>query len=295
MHYDYAGGASQIEIGTAGKLRVLLAMQNREEAELFISELDASGHSVIWMPGYETAAQVLRTTPFDLLITDESLSSYGKREGYRLAEICRNFNELRAGARTIHAIMLVPSFRNWDQIKRARMTGAHVVAKRPGLEQIATYMRVLSNDIATDLALGPILFGIHTFEGAHPEPGCTNCVWQGASLAYGLRTEDFAFERLDTCIVNALLLHRRGLSSEEMIHVVRGEEFLRQLLGSRRLLASAIKMRVARIRNVFTEVLAELGAPFTGKMFLPYVAHGHGRYRLGGNWQLVHVQRKDAA
>jgi hypothetical protein len=114
-------------------------------------------------------------------------------------------------------------------------------------------------------------------------------------LGYGLTVRGFSFDRLDTCIVNALLLHGCNLFAHEMIHLARRENFLRQLLGPRRLVASAIKMRGRRILNMFAKIHLELGTPFTGTLFLPYVTHGHGRYCLGGNWWLVHVRSEDSA
>jgi len=141
--------------------------------------------------------------------------------------------------------------------------------------------------LATDHALGPILFGVHRFWGRLPNRRCETCNWDGASVAFGTSEADIDLNPVRIAVLNALFLHRRGQSAAEIAWTVNESSFLRSIVKNRVFKKTSVKMEVSRLRNDIGSALERIGAP--GQHFLPPVPHGVERYRLGGNWQVLHV------
>lgn len=269
-------------------MKILLTLANDREAQLFEAGLECLGHRVLVCRDLNSAAKWLRDWCPDVAIADESLGRGDPDSGLRLAELCRIAAEQEQGSFRTQSLVLVP-LADWDRIRRARRTGAHVIVKSPSPDVVLRYIQTIADNLTTDRVLGPLLFGIHRFRGEVPQKLCTQCKWVGASLAYGTSQTDIQFTMVRAALFNCLLFCRRGLSAAEIAARVNEHGFLKSLLHGCPLRESAIKMEISRMRRGIGEALETIGAPYQGTHFLPHVPHGIQRYRLAGNWQLSHI------
>jgi hypothetical protein len=273
---------------TAMRMKILIASANEGEVQSLRYGLEELAHRVLTCCGLSEGARWLRDWQPDLLITEENLVRGDRNCGLRLAELCRMATERGQGTFCTQALILVP-VADWDRMKRAQGTGAHVIVKSPSFDAVVRYVQTIADRLTTDRVLGPILFGIHRFRGVAPQRFCSSCGWVGASLSYGTSQTDVPLTCVRATILNSLLFCRRGLSPAEIAGMIDQHRFLKSLLKGRTLRQSAIKMEITRLRQDIEEALRRIGAPYGGNHFVPLVQHGFERYRLAGNWQLSHV------
>jgi CheY-like chemotaxis protein len=269
-------------------LKILLAIKAEDAANLRRA-LEDLGHRVEWCSQLEPAVLKLRTWQPDLLIVDEGLDRRAPEAGIRLATMCWELAETSPGRQGTQAILLVTSA-EWSHFAAARRTGAHVVHKTADLGATIRYVQAVSDQLATDRILGPVLIGVHGYYGVAPEPDCAHCEWRGSSLLYGTSRRDLGFYPLGVLILNILMARRRGQSVDEMAQLAGKNAFLRRLHGKRPFQTTSVKMEVTRMRQTIRDECDNLGSSCGGTHFLPTVRHGFERYRLTGNWQLLHVQ-----
>jgi hypothetical protein len=270
-------------------LRILLFADLGTQTPAFQQYLEADGHRVKTACLLAQATELLRDWKPDLLIADETLNRTEPEAGLRLAELCREMAETYSGRVSCQAIMLVPT-KDWSRFYRARRTGAHVIAKSMQLDVLTRYVETAADRLITDRVLGPVLFGFHGFRGKTWEPDCSGCDWFGSSLCYGLSEVQLALPTVRTVVLNALMSRRRGQSAEAIGELASTNPFLRALLAGHRLVPTAVKMEISRLRESIGAGLSDLGAPGKATDFLPSVPRGFERYRLTGNWQLVHIR-----
>jgi hypothetical protein len=282
------GAHSSRKSATAMRMKVLIVCAREDEVRSLREGLEDLNHRVLICSDLAGGAKWLRDWRPDLLITEENLARGAKNCGLRLAELCRTAFEQGQGSFRTQALILVP-IADWDRIKRAQGTGAHVIVKSSNFDAVVRYVQTIADNVMTDRILGPILFGVHRFRGEAPLRFCRNCEWVGASLSYGMSQTDISLTPVRAVLLNCLLFSRRGLSPGEIVSVVNEHPFLQTLLKARLLQESAIKMEIARLRRDIGLALGKLGAPYEGSHFIPPVPHSAEKYRLSANWQLSHV------
>ena len=185
-------------------------------------------------------------------------------------------------------MILVP-IPDWDRVKRAQQTGAHVIVKRTDFEAAIRYIQTIADDLTTDRLLGPSLIGLHRFTEETPHPQCTNCEWIGASITYISSQKDLDLTPVRAALLNVLLFRRRGQSPGIIEQTCSESAFLAKILRGRTLRESAVKMEVTRLRHEIGRALEEIGAPYTAIHFLPIVTRCVKNYGLAGNRRLVHI------
>jgi hypothetical protein len=269
-------------------LKVLLASANNCETGILQEALQELGHRVLVCARFDEAAKRLNDWQPDLLLTEECIARGDRNCGLRLVELCGMATEQAQGTFCTQALILVP-VADWDRMKRAQGTGAHVIVKSPSFDAVVRYVQTIADRLTTDRVLGPILFGIHRFRGVALQRFCSSCEWVGASLSYGTSQTDVPLTSVRATILNSLLFCRRGLSPGEIAGMIDQHRFLKFLLKGKTLRPSAIKMEITRLRRDIEEALRRIGAPYGGNHFLPLVQHGFERYRLAGNWHLSHA------
>jgi hypothetical protein len=273
---------------TGIRMKILVACANEAEIQSLREGLEELNHRVLICSNWSEGAKWLRDWRPDLLITEEKVARGAGSCGLGLAELCRTAFEQGPGSFRTQALILVP-IADWDRMKRAQGTGAHVIVKSVNFDAVVRYVQTIADSLTTDRVIGPILFGIHRFSGEAPLRFCHNCEWIGASLSYGSTQADVSFTTVRETLFNSLLFSRRGLSALEIAEMIDKHRFLKSLLKGRTLRQSAIKMEISRLRQDIEEALRRIGAPYGGNHFLPLVQHGFERYRLAGNWHLSHV------
>ena len=270
-------------------MKTLIALENDAEAQLLQTGLESINYRVLVCHEAIGATKHLLDWQPDVLVTEEKLERGESNSGLRLAELFRLSTEQRHGCSRTQALILVP-FADWDRIKRAQRTGAHVIVKTANFDAVIRYVQTVVDDLATDRLLGPALVGIHRFTRNSPCTNCDNCQWVGAEILYGSsKTDVHNLTAVRIVLLNALLFRRRGQRPIDIENAGRESPFLKRLLGKHVLLQSAVKMEVTRLRKHFDDELKVLGTPYTGRHFLPYLTHSAETYRLSGSRRLVHI------
>lgn len=282
------GAASLRKAVSGARLRILLACTNQSEVRSLREALEDLNPRVLTCSTLAEGAKWLRDWQPDLLITEECIARGDGNCGLRLAELCRIATEQGQGSFRTQALILVP-IADWDRVKRAQRTCAHVILKSQNFDAVVRYVQTIADSLTTDRLLGPILFGIHQFCGEAPQRFCRTCDWVGASLFYGTSQTDVPLTPVRATILNSLLFSRRGLSALEIAEMIDKSRFLKSLFRERTIRQSAIKIEITRLRQDLEEALRRIGAPYRGNHFLPLVQHGFERYRLAGNWHLSHM------
>jgi DNA-binding response OmpR family regulator len=270
------------------RLKIVVALGSAAETMTLQKAFEDMGHRVESCKDIGGAVRLALNWQPDLVITDESLGRGARNDGLRLAELSHWSTEQSQGSCRAHVLVLITGS-DWDRIKRARATGAHVIVKSQHFDVVLRYVQTVADNLITDRKLGPVLIGIHRFHGESPMQFCCDCNFVGASLAYGASQTDIPLTPVRATLLNTLFFYRRGLSPEEIEATIRERPFLTALLKRKAFRKSAIKMEITRLRRDFDEGLRNLGIPYRGEHFLPFVSHGYERYRLAGNWQLTHV------
>lgn len=279
--------------GWTRSLKILLVMQKDWEVSWLLESLQQLEHVVKHCSDMDRANQLLETWSPDMLVVDDNLGRLQPNAGLTLAERHRATRELGPGRPQTQAIVLIPTA-DWDRFQTARRTGAHVIVKGSNFEKVIRYVQVVADELTTDRSLGPILLGVHGFLGNAPQRDCSTCKWIGSSIAYCRSEADVDLPPVRATLLNVLMLHRRGQSPINISETVNGSHFLRRVLGKDFFLPTAVKMAATLLRGSFQETLEELGVPYSGAHFLPCVKHGMERYRLAGNWQLVHIPQEES-
>lgn len=267
-------------------------MGNDLEATSLQQSLAQFEHIVQNCSDMEQATKLLWTWHPDLLITEESIGRFHPQAGLRLAETCRNMHVAIPPVFDTNfatkVVLLVP-VNDWSRIRRARSTGAHVLVKSANYEKVVRYIQTLVDDLITDRMLGPVLFGFHGFRGSAPDPKCNRCTWLKSGVMYDVTDKDLDLPPIQTALLNALLMCRRGQSPGDIEIMIKQSPFFRQVLKKQTLRSSAVKMNITRLRKNIGIGLQEIGAPYDPTHFLPWVQYGIQRYHLAGNWYLIHV------
>jgi hypothetical protein len=270
-------------------LKILIAIQHGAEGIALQQELECLGHRVECTGEFREAVKWLRDWQPDLIVTEEGLGRTQPDAGLRLAEFCRATEDQVNGWPGTRTLILIPRA-DWNRFRQAQQTGAHVILRAANFDAVIRYIQTVVDDLVTDRLLGPALVGIHRFTGNSPCPNCENCQWFGAEIAYGSsKTDVHNLTAVRIVLLNALLFRRRGQHPVDIENACSESPFLRRLLGRHVLRQSAVKMEATRLRRHFDDELHALGAPYTGKHFLPYLSHGAGTYCLSGNRRLVHI------
>jgi hypothetical protein len=272
-------------------MKVLIASAENNWSGILRESLEALSHRVLVTSESGDATKWLRDWQPDILVTEENIRRGDRDSGLRLAELCTIASEQGHGAFRTQTLILLP-VADWDRIKRAQRTGAHVIVKSSTFDAVVRYIQTVADNLTTDKALGPMLIGLHQFPGRLPDKSCQNCKWVGASLSYETSKTDVQLTAVRATIFNCLLFSRRGMSPAEVVKMANEQQYFRLLLKGRPLRESAIKMEITRLRRDIGEALERIGVPYGGGHFLPPVSHGIEKYRLTGNWHLFHVPSK---
>jgi DNA-binding response OmpR family regulator len=270
-------------------VKILLAFERPEEARILSTALETlDGYSTSICSELTDGVNLLRNWRPELLIADERLRRDQPDSGLRLAETCRIMAEQTHRSNGPRALILL-SRADWDRMKRARYTGASVVVKGSNFDAVLRYVQMVADDMKTDRSLGPILFGFHRVKGRFSSSACDSCSWDHAAVSYGSSETDIDLTPVRAAILNALFRLRRGQSAAEIIWTVHESIFLRSILNGRTLKETSVKMEISRLRDDIAEGLKRIGAPYRGCDLLPFVPRGIERYRLEGNWRLMHI------
>jgi hypothetical protein len=276
------------------QLKIIIALQRDEEAGPLGHELECLGHRVTSCRDLGEATRWLRDWRPDLVVTEEGLGRKQPDVGLRLAEYCRATDDHVNGWPGTRTLMFIP-IPDWERFKRAQKTGAHVIVKGANFDSTIRYIQTIADDLITDRIIGPVLTGMHKFEGDAPHTKCENCEWIGATVSYCNSHVDLqGLTPVRIALLNALLFRRRGQSPSAIADICLESHFIKRILQKHVVRESAIKMEVTRLRRHFDDELHALGAPYTGKHFLPYLSHGAGIYCLSGNRRLVHIPVADS-
>ncbi len=269
-------------------MKILLALERESDAQLLAAELEALGHRTVIGSGLGECAKLLRHWQPEMIVADERLRRDQPESGLRLAEICRINTEGTYSSCRAQALVLLP-VADWDRMRLAQSTGAHVVVKGSNFDAVVRCVETAADNLTTDRMLGPVLLGVHRFQGRAPHKLCISCKWEGASVCYGTSEAEIDLTPVRMAMLNALFRMRRGQSAAEIAQTVNESVSLRSFLKGRPLKESSVKMEVSRIRDDIGIGLKRIGAPYAGCHFLPFVPHSVQRYRLAGNWRLLHV------
>ncbi len=268
-------------------LKILTVLESGRDAEVLQTALESTGHIVRTCSDFAEAKGLLLDWRPDLLIAGESLGRGQCEAGLRLAEYNRDIYDQLPGRFRTQVVLLIP-LPDRDRWKRAQSAGAHAILQAANFDAVVRYIDSFTDELATDRVLGPVLFGTHVFRGRAPDPDCSSCRWIGASVSYGLTEADVQLTPVRETLLCLLMLHRRGLTSSTMVQMIERNPLLEDILGGHLLKETAVRMEVTRLRGDITRGLSDTGAPCDGSHFLPLVRHGVRRYRLAGNWHLVH-------
>ncbi len=268
-------------------LKILIVLRKMEEAGALQKELESLGHRVRCCDDVDRALELLQIWQPELVVIDESLGRM-TNEGLRLAEWCRDAHDRINGWITA-TLVLIP-VRDWDRMKRAQKTGAHVLVKGSNFGAAIRYIQTIADNLVTDRILGPVLVGIHRYSGISPHQTCRNCDWVGASVSYGSsQAEVVHLTPVRIALLNVLLSHRRTQSALTIADICFDSIFLQRVLRGHQFRNSALKMEISRLRCDISDALTSLGAPYSGTHFLPPSAHSTYKYGLAGNRYLIHV------
>lgn len=268
-------------------LKIVSALTAETQAKQLQNCLEALGHRVATCPELQAAKILISSWHPDLIITEENLGHQADA-GLELAKFCRQESVNGTGRTGIQVIVLVCGS-DWCRFSRARSTGAHILLTTQDFSAVERYVQCVADQLVTDRIFGPTLTGIHMFDGADPQRNCATCSWYGCSISYGTSEVWPTLQPGRIAILNVLMSRRRGLTPREIVADAHSNSLVRALLNGHRLLPTSIKMNVTRLRRNFTSGLDNIGAPYTGSHFLPELDYGCERYRLSGNWQLVHI------
>jgi CheY-like chemotaxis protein len=276
-------------------LKILVALQNGEEASALQQDLECLGHHVQPCRDFGNALRWLRAWQPDLVVTEEGLGREAPDAGLRLAEYCRATEDHVNGWAGARTLMFIP-IPDWERFKRAQQTGAHVIVTGADFEAAIRYIQTIADNLVTDRRLGPALSGIHRFKGDGPRSKCEDCEWIGATISYGSSQADVRnLTPVRIALLNALLFRRRGQSPAAIVEICRDSLFIKRILRDHVVRESAIKMEITRLRRHLDEALEAMGAHCTGKNFLPLVPHGAKTYCLSGNRRLIHIRGEESS
>jgi hypothetical protein len=271
------------------RLKVLVALRNSQEASALQQDLESLGHRVhLSFELGDSLSWLCKWRP-ELIVADEALGHEQPSAGLRLAEHCLATEDRNNGWPGTRTLLLIP-VADWDRFKRAQRAGAHVIVKGTSFEAVIRYVQTVADSLVTDQALGPSLVGLHRCKAELPYHRCERCEWVGAFVSY--RSSKTDIQRLTpvrTALLNLLLFRSRGQTPSAIVNSSRDYSFIQGFLHGHNLRESAIKMEVTRLRRDIGEALEQIGAPYRGEHFLPFVAHGVRTYRLAGNRRVIHV------
>jgi hypothetical protein len=277
------------------RLKVLVALQENEEAVALQQALECLGHRVQLGVDVDGARRWLRVWQPDLLVADETFEPRKHESGLRLAEYCRYTRDQANGWCGTRGLIFIP-VPDWDRFKRAQCTGAHVIVKGATFDSTIRYIQTIADNLVTDRMLGPALVGIHRFRGGFPHPKCEDCEWIGATISYGnsqVDVQDLTPVRI--ALLNVLLFRSRGQSPAAIVDICLESRFIKGILHEHVVRASAIKMEITRLRRHFEEALEAMGTHYSGRDLLPLVPHGARTYCLSGNRRLIHVPCEESS
>lgn len=284
-----------IRVDQPTQLRIIIALQRKEEAGALQDELECLGHRVQWCRDLGEALRLLRDWQPDLLVTEEGLGRQQPDAGLRLANWCRATEDHINAWPGTRALMFIP-IPDWERFKRAQQTGAHVIVKGTNLDSAIRYVQTIADNLVTDRMLGPALVGIHRFKSDAPHAKCMNCEWIGATISYGSSQADVRnLTPVRVALLNVLLFRRRGQSPAEIVDICLESLFIKRILQKHVVRESAIKMEITRLRAHLEEALEAIGTQYTGKNFLPLVPHGARTYCLSGNRRLIHIRGEESS
>jgi CheY-like chemotaxis protein len=274
------------------RLKVIIAVERKEDANLLKQDLESLGHRVQICHELSDAVFHLRQWQPDLVVTEERFGRESGNSELRLAEYCRVTEDRVNGWPGTRTLLLISNV-DWDCFKRAQAAGAHVIVKGTSFDAAIRYIQVVADDLVTDRVLGPTLVGLHRFKGDAPCPRCEDCEWVGALVSYGSSQTDVQqLTPVRATLLNVLLFRRRGQSPSAIVDLC-NESFLKRTLQKHVLRESAVKMEMTRLRQDLSRALEAIGAPYSGQHFLPPVPHGASTYCLAGNRRLIHIPVSD--
>jgi len=166
-----------------------VVLRNHEEGVALQNDLECLGHRLHLCREIGDALRWIQEWRPDLVIAEEGLGPEEPDAGLRLAEHCRAIENQVNGWQGTRALLLIPIL-DWDRFKRAQQTGAHVIVKGPHFGAAIRYIQTIADNLVTDRILGPVLVGLHRYEGLTLHPNCANCEWVGASVSYGSSQAD---------------------------------------------------------------------------------------------------------
>jgi hypothetical protein len=281
----------RIDYARRAYLKTLLALSSTSEAEFLSYALEERGHRVITCTQFNQAVKFLNSWEPGLVVLDEQFDRQEANSGVRLSNIGKSRYELVPGATVTKFLMLIPS-RDRNRFQQAKACGAYGIEKSANFEKVIRYIDTFADDLWTDRIVGPVLLAIHECSRSAQAAGCTHCKWRGALLSYGPNERDIDPPRVLAALLGILSLHRRGLPAEEIVRISTRLNLTRDTLQGHQLSESSLKMEVSRLRDFLGAELVELGTDYLGAHFLPPLNHGCEKYRLRGNFGILHVSKK---
>ena len=136
------------------QLKIIIALQRKEEADALQNELECLGHRVQCCHNLEEALRRLRDWHPDLVVTEEGLGRDQPDAGLRLADWCRASEDHVNAWPGTRTLMLIP-MPDWERFKRAQQAGAHVIVRGANFDSAIRYVQTIADNLATDRILGP--------------------------------------------------------------------------------------------------------------------------------------------